>query len=193
MSIISLIRITTECRWFCLEMLLVWRCRVVWEICPLFPVRRAEWMNIFMVFRLCIQQWHAKNTGEKNHCSYLHITRASTVNRPTAMCGRELTSVPPTPLPTQQEGRRPSLAWVLMEGCRVTDSSHKQGASRVERANRKGQVSRNKQRVKDKATRAGIFPLSWAASLLTTSEASSESYTFNCNMQQPSLEPVTAA
>lgn len=46
-----------------------------------------------------------------------------------------------------------------MEGCRVTDSRHRQRESRMERANRKGQVLRDKQIVKDKAMRAGSVPL----------------------------------
>ena len=47
-----------------------------------------------------------------------------------------------------------------MEGCRVTDSRHKQSESRGEKANRKGQVLGDEQIVKDKAMRAGSVLLS---------------------------------
>ena len=64
--------------------------------------------------------------------------------------------------------------------------------SRMERANRKGQVLRDKQIVKDKAMRAGSVPLCWVASAPTSSETPSESQVFDCSGQQPSLVPVTA-
>lgn len=72
------------------------------------------------------------------------------------MCARELTSTPPnTSLQTQEGGKQKTRA--SADGRMLADRRQMRTAreSRMERANRKGSVLRDKQIVKDEATRAG--------------------------------------
>lgn len=61
----------------------------------------------------------------------------------------------------------------------------------MKRANRKGQVLRDKETVKDKAKRAGSILLNWVTTPLNSSENSSESLVLDPDLQLENLVPAT--
>lgn len=170
------------------------------EVCPLFSTltstktwRIKELLHGFQ--RGWVSHASLKDTREKNQLYNLHIILVNKVSwlLDCLQYGWKRTHINTshTSSHTGRRKRKKIRASVngRMQGDRQQTQTERE--SRMERANGKGQVLRDKQIAKDKAKSAGSAPLSWVTSPLTTSETSSESRAFDWNVQQQSLVSVT--